>query len=50
LAAPGGGAALTKFGCSVVARYRAIEAEAISAAGVHIDALEAALAPTEPKR
>ncbi len=36
----GGGAALTAFGDAVVTRFRAIEAEALAAAAVHIAALQ----------
>ncbi|MEP9349200.1 winged helix-turn-helix domain-containing protein [Xanthobacter sp. KR7-225] len=40
----GGGAVLTPFGLSVVARYRAIESAATQAAAVHLDALQGELA------
>ncbi|MBB6307443.1 winged helix-turn-helix domain-containing protein [Xanthobacter tagetidis] len=40
----GGGAVLTPFGLSLVARYRAIESAATQAAAAHLDALQGELA------
>ncbi|MFG1359128.1 winged helix-turn-helix domain-containing protein [Xanthobacter pseudotagetidis] len=40
----GGGAVLTPFGLSLVARYRAIESAATQAAAAHLDALQSELA------
>jgi molybdate transport system regulatory protein len=42
--AHGGGANLTPAGASVVRHYRAVEAAAQAAGGVHLDALKSALA------
>ena len=39
----GGGAALTPFGCEVVAHYRAIENKAGQAASLHLNALQRAV-------
>jgi molybdate transport system regulatory protein len=44
----GGGAVLTPFGLSLVARYRAIESAATQAATVHLDALQSELALRPP--
>ncbi len=41
----GGGAALTALGETVLARYRALERDALAAAGPHLAALAADLAP-----
>lgn len=43
----GGGAAVTDFGREVVARYRAIEAEAQAAVAGHLQVLQAEAAPCE---
>lgn len=48
----GGGAALTPFGETLVARYRAMEAAARAAVSEHVAAIEAELAvsPADPPR
>jgi molybdate transport system regulatory protein len=45
----GGGAHLTAFGREVISRYRQLESETDQLARRHLDALEAAAQPAEPK-